>query len=105
MRKYNAYHTILKQLVKRGTLPGKYLNMIDRSVIWRWKQDFSDKYIGTELGNIEVLEQFISRSESERVMRIYLKIASMFSGMLTRSATFHSILKQNLKEFVSMLVR
>jgi hypothetical protein len=75
MRQYNSYHTILKQLAKRESLPDEYLKIVDRSTVWRWKQEGTDKYLGSELGKIEVLEEFISRKESEKIMRIYLKLA------------------------------
>ena len=54
MKQYNSYHTTLKQLARRNKLAINYLNDIDRSTVWRWKQESSDKYIGSELSNIEV---------------------------------------------------
>jgi len=78
MRQYNSYHTILKQLAHKDHLPEIYLNRIDRATLWRWKQEPEDKYTGKELSNIEVLENFISRTEAQKLMRTYLKVAFAF---------------------------
>jgi len=102
---YRAYHTNLKQLAKRGSLPDCYIQEIDRSTIWRWKQEENDKYFGNELSNIEVLDQFISRKEAQRLMRSYLKVAYAISQILNKTNLLHSSLKNNLTLFVKTLTR
>ena len=44
---YNSYHTSIKQLARQYKLPEKYIRNIDRSTIWRWKNELEDKYIGS----------------------------------------------------------
>ncbi len=105
MGHYNSYHTALKQLAKNERLPEIYLDEIDRSTVWRWKQEQKDKYLGTELSNIEVLDQFISRNEAQKVMRTYLKVASAFAYILNKEDQFHNALKQNLSLFIKTIVR
>jgi putative transposase len=105
MKKYNSYHTIVKQLVKRNNLPGKYLDQINRSTIWRWNQEEKDKYVGYELSNIEVLEEFISRQEAQKVMRYWLKIACAISYLPGMSKHFHNALKDNLSMFIKSILK
>jgi hypothetical protein len=58
LKTYNSYHTFIKQLAKKDIIPETYLASIDRTTIWRWKKEPIDKYLGTELTNIEILDQF-----------------------------------------------
>jgi hypothetical protein len=58
LKTYNSYHTCIKQLAKRNRIPETYLVSIDRTTIWRWKKEPIDKYLGTEVTNIEILDQF-----------------------------------------------
>ena len=74
MRSYKSYHTILKQLANKGHLPDIYLNHIDRTALWRWRMEPDDKYTGKELSNIEVLENLISRTEAQKIMRTYMEV-------------------------------
>ena len=105
MNTYKAYHTNLKQLAKRGCLPDCYEQEIDRSTIWRWKQEENDKYFGSELSNIEILDQFISRKEAQKLMRSYLKVAYSISHILNKTNLLHSSLKNNLTQFVRIIIR
>jgi putative transposase len=84
MRQYKSYHTILKQLASKGKLPDFYRNQIDRTTLWRWKMEPDDKYTGKELSNIEVLQEFISRRETQKIMRTYLKVAFALSALSWR---------------------
>jgi hypothetical protein len=79
MKTYKSYHTNLKQLAKRGSLPDCYVKEIDRSTIWRWKHEENGKYYGNELSKIDVLDQFIIRKEAQKLMRSYLKVAYSIS--------------------------
>jgi len=100
VRRYRSYHTVIKQLVKRNSLPEEFVIEIDRSTLWRWKQERTDKYFGVELSNMELLEQFLNRRESGKVMRTYLRVASSLSGILNKTLQLRNILKANLKQFV-----
>ncbi len=46
---YNSYHTSIKQLAKQYKLPEKYLRNIDRSTIWRWKNQVFNKCLTSPL--------------------------------------------------------
>ena len=81
-------------------MPEEFVIEIDRSTLWRWKQEGTDKYFGFELSNIELLEQFLKRREAGKVMRTYLRVASSLSGILNKSLQLRNILKANLKQFV-----
>jgi hypothetical protein len=105
MKQYNSYHTIIKQLVKRNSLPGSYLKEINRSPLWRWKHEPNDKYFGSELNNIEVFEQFINRSETQVVMRSYLRIACAFSSILVKSGQLYLLINQDMPLFVNTVLR
>jgi len=70
LKQYNSYHTSIKQLAKRNKLPNKYSEYIDRSTIWRWKNEKDDKYLGIEFSKINLLEQFLDRRESAAVIKI-----------------------------------
>lgn len=105
MRRYRSYHTLIKQLVKRNNLPEEFVLEIDRSTLWRWKQEGTDKYFGFELSNIELLEQFLNRREVGKVMRTYLRVAASLSGILNKSLQLRKILKANLKQFVDTVNR
>jgi putative transposase len=104
VRRYRSYHTVIKQLVKRNSLPEEFAIEIDRSTLWRWKQEGTDKYFGFELSNIELWEQFLKRREAGKVMRTYLRIASSLSGIMNRSLQLRNILKANLKQFVDTVI-
>ena len=86
MNSYNSYHTSIKQLARSNNLPNKYVKCIDRSTIWRWKQEKEDKYLGHELSNIQVLQQFLERRESETLIRSYLKIALSLSAIINKTS-------------------
>jgi putative transposase len=105
LKTYNSYHTCIKQLAKRNSIPQTYLKSIDRVTIWRWKQEPMDKYLGTELTNIEILDQFLSRKESETVIRSYLKVANAFSRILSVSDQLHSILKRHKTDFIKTVLK
>lgn len=105
MKKYRSYHTTLKQLTKRSSLPKEYLDEIDRSTLWRWRQEEDDKYIGNELSNIEILDNFLCRKEAQKVMRAYLKIAYYFSCLLNSTNQLNVLLKNNLPQFVGSLLK
>ena len=52
---YKSYHTNIEILTQRGSLPNTYLKDINRSTIWRWKEEPENKYIGAELSDIDVM--------------------------------------------------
>jgi putative transposase len=105
MQQYKSYHTILKQLANKGHLPDIYLNQINRTTLWRWRMEPDDKYTGKELGNIQVLEEFISRAEAQKIMRAYLKLAFALSAILGKSERISQVLKNDLSGFVSTVQR
>ncbi|MCF8380820.1 MAG: hypothetical protein K9H49_14705 [Bacteroidales bacterium] len=105
MGSYNSYHTTLKQLAKKDRLPGAYKNELDRTTLWRWKQEPLKKYIGNELSNIEVLEEFINKSEAQKLMKSYLKVTYTLINMLNIGRQFHYILKQNRSIFIKTILK
>ncbi len=105
MKQYNSYHTSIKQLAKRNKLPNKYSKFIDRSTLWRWKNENEDKYLGTELSKIDLLEQFLNRKDSATVIRTYLKLTATFSKILNSSSQYQKILSGNKEKFVRSLLR
>ncbi len=105
MRQYNSYHTSIKQLARRNRLPKKYTVFIDRSTIWRWKNECDDKYLGHELSKIDILEQFLDRKESETVIRTYLKLTTTISKILTESLQFQKIISEHKDKFVESILK
>ncbi len=105
MKQYNSYHTSIKQLAKRNKLPAKFSNHIDRSTIWRWRNENDDKYLGTELSKIDLLEKFLERKESAKVIRTYLKLTTALSKILNSSSQFQKILSGNKEKFVRSILR
>jgi hypothetical protein len=105
LKQYNSYHTSIKQLAKRNKLPAKYSNHIDRSTIWRWKHENDDKYLGSELSKIDLLEQFLERRESVTMIRTYLKLATILTNILNSTSQFQKILSGNKEKFIRSLLR
>jgi putative transposase len=105
LKHYNSYHTSIKQLAKRNKLPNKYSNHIDRSTLWRWRNENDDKYLGTELSKVDLLEQFLDRKDSATVIRTYLKLTTTFSKILNSSSQFQKILSGNKERFVRTVLR
>lgn len=105
MRKYNSYHTCIKQLARTNCLPGKYAKIINRSTIWRWKQECENKYLGHKLSNIETLQHFLERRESEIVMRSYLRMALFFSSLFRESSKLKKHISQNKEILVRTILR
>lgn len=105
MKRYNSYHTTLKQLARQDRLPEKYSSCIDRSTIWRWKKESDEKYLGMELSNAAILEQFLSRPESASVIKTYLKIAYSISRILNNTEHFQKALKENMDMFVRTILK
>ncbi len=105
MTKYRSYHTILKQLAKRNNLPLEYLGNIDRSTLWRWKNESDDKYCGNELSNLEIVERFISMKEAQKIMKAYLKVAVYISGILNIKNHVHDMIKSNISSFISLITK
>jgi len=99
MKTYNSYHTSIKQLAQSNTLPQKYSANIDRSTIWRWKQEKEDKYLGHELSNVQTLQQFLERRESDTLIKTYLKVTLALSSIFRKTNEFHCYLNQN-KDFL-----
>jgi len=85
LKTYNSYHTCIKQLAKRNTVPQVYLTCINRTTIWWWKQEPEDKYLGKELTNIDLLKRFLERKESGIIIRTYLMVANAMSRILSVS--------------------
>ena len=104
MKHYNSYHTSIKQLAKRNKLPNKYSVCIDRSTIWRWRKEDDNKYLGHELSNIDLVEQFLARRESAGIIRSYLKMAIVFSRILSEAGYLRKVLNQNKELFVRTLI-
>ena len=105
MKQYNSYHTSIKHLAKRNKLPNKYSESIDRSTIWRWKNENEDKYLGYELSKIDLLEQFLDRRDSVTVIKSYLKLTTTISKILNSSSHFHKILSRNKEKFVQAILK
>ncbi len=105
MKHYNSYHTSIKQLFRRGKLPNKYTNCIDRSTKWRWRKEEDDKYFGAELSKIDLLEKLLERRESATVIRYYLKFAATFSVILKRSSQFQKTISENKEKFVHSILK
>ena len=104
MRKYRSYHTSLKLIANRGQLPKHYSESIDRSTIWRWKQEPDDKYTGIELSDIEILEEFIARREAQNLMKSYLKLAVSIGMIFSSSQGILKNLKTNKERFVKTII-
>lgn len=100
MVNYNSYHTCIKQLARTNKLPNKYAEHINRSTIWRWKQEKKDKYLGYELSNIDILQQFLDRRESDTAIRAYLKITLALSSLINKTSQIHKYLSQNKETLV-----
>jgi len=47
-----SYHTTVKELVSHGLLPEKYLKLIPRTNISRWKKDDYKRFVGSEINEI-----------------------------------------------------
>ena len=105
MRKYKSYHTVLKTLSQRGSLPNNYIAEINRSTIWRWKQEPENKYRGYELSKLEILESFINRKEAQTIMSTYLKVALSISTIINSNKSFYTILKTNKAKFVKTILK
>ncbi len=105
MRKYTSYHTTLKQLAKRNSLPNQYSSVIDRSTLWRWKKEPDDKYKGNELQEVEVLESFISRKEAQVMMKTYMKVILSFGPLVSGTKAFSKLLHDNKEVLVRTLDR
>ena len=105
LKQYNSYHTSIKQLAKRNKLPNKYSNYIDRSTIWRWRNEHDEKYLGSELSKIDLLERFLDRRDSTSVIKTYLKLTTTLFKILNSSSHFHKILSGNKENFVRSVLR
>jgi len=104
LKKYTSYHTSIKHLAKQNKLPCKYSKYIDRSTIWRWKKEDDNKYLGSELSNIDLIEKFLARKESSRVIRSYLKVVTVFSRIISEAGHLGRILNQNKELFVRTIL-
>ncbi len=100
MKKYRSYHTMLKRLAQRNTLPQSYSSNIDRSTLWRWRREPENKYTGSELVDIEVLEEFILRKEAQTIMRNYMRLVISIASFLSVSNEFGRMLQSNKESFV-----
>lgn len=105
LMQYNSYHTCIKQLVKHRDLPEKYSRYIDRSTIWRWKNEKDDKYLGNEFSEIETLSKFLERKESDSVIRTYLKLASVISKIANHSGQFQKVIRAQKEQFVNAVFK
>jgi len=104
MPKHNSYHTSLKILAKQNRLPQHYTANINRSTIWRWKQEPDDKYTGIELSNLDILEEFISRQETQALMKSYLKLAFTVGLIFVSSQVIMENLQSNKELFVNTIL-
>jgi putative transposase len=105
MKKYTSYHTSIKLLAKRNTLPDSYYSAIDRSTIWRWKNESDSKYFGSELQEVEVLESFISRKEAQVMMKTYMKVVLLLVSAISGSKSFYQLLRNNKEGLVHAIHR
>jgi hypothetical protein len=81
-----------------------YLNQIDRTTLWCWKMEPDDNN-GKELSNIEVLEEFISRTETQNIMRTYLKVAFALSAILGKMKRIFQVLINDHSSFALTVQR
>jgi len=103
MKKYISYHTTLKQLAQRNTLPQSYSTNIDRSTLWRWRRESDNKYTGSELVDIVILEEFISRKEAQTIMRNYMRLIISIASFLSISNEFGRLIQANKESLVQVL--
>ena len=95
MRSYNSHHSCIKHLARSNCLPNKYANFIDRSTIWRWKNENEDKYLGSELSDIDLLEQlalpsFASVPGKERIGNSYQNLSKVGNYILSNTQKIFS---------------
>lgn len=102
---YNSYHTSIKQLARQYKLLEKYIRNIDRSTIWRWKNEQEDKYLGSEFSNIKNLNKFLERKESDTIIRKYLKLASVISKIVNQSKQFQKVISIQKEQFVKAIIK
>jgi putative transposase len=105
LKRYNSYHTVVKELARLDKLPHKYSSCIDRSTIWRWKKESDEKYFGRELSGIDQLEQFLKRPESEAMIKAYLNIAISMSRILIQASQIQRTLRENKEKFIRTIIR
>jgi hypothetical protein len=92
-------------LAKRNRLPYKYSKSVDRSTLWRCENEADDKYLGAELSDIDLLEKFLERKDSVKVIGSYLRLTASISNILNASGQFQKILSGNKEEFVRSVIR
>jgi hypothetical protein len=80
LKQYNSYHTSIKQLAIRNRLPAKYSNHIDRSTLWKEKNEAGDKYPGVKFFNIDLTEKLQERKDPVNNIRSYFRLGSSISS-------------------------
>jgi hypothetical protein len=90
-----CYDTKVKYLARVDLLPYSFTTQINRSLLWKWKQETNDKYFGCELTididkHYETLKKFAEHKKAQRVFVAYLRLALTFQKLVSSSDTFYT---------------
>ena len=106
----SCYDTKVKYLARVNLLPSSFSGQINRSLLWKWKQETNDKYFGHELTidlnkHYEVLKKFAEHKKAQRVFIAYLRLALTFQKLVSSSEAFYKTLHEQKELVVDSIQR
>jgi putative transposase len=105
-----CYDTKVKYLARVDLLPPSFTNQINRSLLWKWKQETNDKYFGGELTidldkHYDILKKFSEHKKAQKVFLAYLRLAVTFQKLVSSSDAFYKILHEQKELVVDSIQR
>lgn len=107
MNTRHSYHTTLKELVYHNLLPEEHLKSIPKTNKHRWRNDYYDRYIGSDLNDIatEHADKIRTISQYPKMLEAYSNLIKTLLLIGTYSQEFTSTIKENKEQVVNAILK
>lgn len=102
----HSYHTTLKELVYHNLLPSYHLKSIPKTNLHRWKNDYYDRYVGSDLNDIaeEHADTIRTVSQYPKMLEAYAKLVKTLLLIGSYSREFTTTIKENKEQVVNAIL-
>lgn len=106
MQNRNSYHTTLKELVYHNLLPEHYLKSIPRTNLHRWKNDFYDRYVGSDINDIakEHADTIRTVSQFPKMLTAYAQLVKTLLLIASFSEEFNRTIRNNKDKVMNAII-
>ena len=100
-----SYDTKIKVLARLDEVPDNYKKQINRSLIWKWKNEPADKYFGSEIaaGETEMLQDFVMNKKVQKVICAYFRLILTLTDIVSCIRGINKILYSEKERIVDVI--